>query len=83
MNTTGTIVGIYFGKGVQHAFMVHSGGFHEIKIPGFPNVIAVATGVNDHGDVVGMFRPTIHEPGISSAQWKTYYPFIPRSTGRD
>jgi probable HAF family extracellular repeat protein len=56
MNTTGTIVGTYFGKGVQQAFMVHSGGFHEIKIPGFPNVISVATGVNDHGDVVGVFQ---------------------------
>lgn len=56
MNSTGTIVGTYFGKGVQQAFMVHSGGFHEIKIPGFPNVISVATGVNDHGDVVGTFR---------------------------
>lgn len=56
MNTTGTIVGTYFGKGVQQAFMVHSGGFHEIKIPGFPNVISAATGVNDHGDVVGTFR---------------------------
>ena len=58
MNSTGTIVGTYFGKGVQQAFMVHSGGFHEIKIPGFPNVISVATGVNDHGDVVGTFRRT-------------------------
>jgi len=59
MNTTGTIVGEYtIGNGAQHAFMVHSGGFHEIKIPGFPNVTAVATGVNDHGDVVGIFRPT-------------------------
>ena len=56
MNTTGTIVGDIFGNGVQHAFMVHSGGFHEITIPGFPNVTSVATGVNDNGDVVGMFR---------------------------
>src|SRR5579884_3504831 len=29
MNTTGTIVGEYtIGNGPQHAFMVHSGGFH-------------------------------------------------------
>jgi probable HAF family extracellular repeat protein len=56
MNTTGTIVGTYFGKGVQQAFMVHSGGFHEITLPGFPNAPATATGVNDHGDVVGTFR---------------------------
>jgi len=57
MNTTGTIVGEYtIGNGAQHAFMVHSGGFHEITIPGFPNVPAVATGVNDNGDVVGVFQ---------------------------
>ncbi len=43
---------------IQHAYMVHSGGFHEITIPGFPNVPATATGVNDKGDVVGVFQPT-------------------------
>lgn len=57
MNTTGTIVGEYtIGNGAQHAFMVHSGGFHEITIPGFPNFPTVATGVNDNGDVVGVFQ---------------------------
>src|SRR5215467_10536167 len=44
--------------GPSTPFMVHSGGFHEITIPGFPNVPAVATGVNDNGDVVGIFQPT-------------------------
>ena len=57
INTTGTIVAEYIvGNGPQHAFMVHSGGFHEIKIPGFPNAPAIATGVNDNGDVVGAFQ---------------------------
>jgi uncharacterized membrane protein len=85
INTTGTIVGDYSVNGsIQHPFMVHSGGFHEITLPGFPNAPATATGVNDKGDVVGVFQPTPqHKPGVSSAQWKTYYPFIPRSTGRD
>jgi len=57
INRTGTIVGA-FDKSpgtTLHAFMVHSGGFHEIKIPGFPNAPANATGVNDFGDVAGQF----------------------------
>ena len=57
INRTGTIVGA-FDKSpgtTLHAFMVHSGGFHEIKIPGFPNAPAAATGVNDFGDVAGQF----------------------------
>ncbi|HET9183657.1 MAG TPA: hypothetical protein VFP59_16105 [Candidatus Angelobacter sp.] len=57
INTTGTIVGEYtIRNGPQHAFMVHSGGFHEIKLPGFPHAPAIATGVNDKGDVVGAFQ---------------------------
>jgi hypothetical protein len=55
MNQTGTIVGEYnvSGSPNTHAFMVHSGGFHQITIPGFPNTSATALGVNDNGDVVG------------------------------
>jgi uncharacterized membrane protein len=55
LNRTGTIVGEYnvSGSPNTHAFMVHSGGFHQITIPGFPNTSATALGVNDSGDVVG------------------------------
>jgi uncharacterized membrane protein len=57
MNAKGTIVGDYEnGASAQHAFMVQSGVFHEITIPGHPNVPAVASGVNDNGDVVGQFN---------------------------
>jgi uncharacterized membrane protein len=57
MNATGTIVGEFnVGLSPQHAFMVQAGGFHEITIPGHPNVPAVALGVNDNGDVVGQFN---------------------------
>jgi uncharacterized membrane protein len=57
MNATGTIVGEFkVGVAPQRAFMVHAGGFHEITIPGHPNVPAVALGVNDNGAVVGQFN---------------------------
>jgi hypothetical protein len=39
----------------EHPFMVHSGGFHQITLPGFPNADATAAGVNANGDVVGEF----------------------------
>jgi uncharacterized membrane protein len=55
INTKGTIVGEYnvSGDAKTHPFMVQSGGFHEITLPGFPNASAVALGVNENGDVVG------------------------------
>ena len=58
ISATGTIVGDYevSGNPNQHAFMVKSGVFHQVTIPGFPNAAAVATGVNDNGDVVGQFN---------------------------
>jgi uncharacterized membrane protein len=56
VNTTGTIVGDYIQGGSGHAFMVHSGGFKQITIPGFPNAVVTANGVNDNGDVVGQFN---------------------------
>ena len=57
INRTGTIVGDYIANGVsgQRGFMVHSGGFHQITIPGSPDAVVVANGVNDNGDVVGQF----------------------------
>jgi probable HAF family extracellular repeat protein len=39
----------------EHAFMAHSGTFSEIKLPGFPDASVVAFGINDQGDIVGVF----------------------------
>jgi hypothetical protein len=55
INAKGTIVGEYnvSGDAKTHPFMVQSGGFNEITLPGFPNASAIAFGVNENGDVVG------------------------------
>lgn len=55
ISRTGTIVGEYTvpGDSKTHPFMVQSGGFHQIILPGFSNTTATATGVNANGDVVG------------------------------
>jgi len=55
MSRTGTIVGEFNTGGNQRPFMVRSGGFQQITIPGFPNVPGSAHGVNDNGDIVGEF----------------------------
>lgn len=57
ISRNGIIVGefsVNAGDGDQHPFMVHSGGFHEITLPGFPKADATAAGVNANGDVVGV-----------------------------
>jgi len=58
INRFGVIVGSFdtAGGSGQRAFLVHSGGFREVKIPGFPNAPAIATGVNDQGDITGQFN---------------------------
>ncbi len=57
ISRNGIIIGQYFVNGdpKEHAYMVHSGGFHEITLPGFPNADVTVTGVNANGDVVGNF----------------------------
>jgi uncharacterized membrane protein len=57
ISRTGIIVGTYNVRGVEGtlAFMVKSGAFHQIKIPGFLSTNTSAFGVNDNGDVVGRF----------------------------
>jgi len=58
INNNGVIVGSFdttLSSG-QRAFMVHSGGFTEVKIPGFPNAPASARGVNDFGHITGQFN---------------------------
>jgi uncharacterized membrane protein len=55
MSRNGIIVGDFTiaGDPSEHHYMVHAGGFHEITLPGLPNVDFTVTGVNSNGDVVG------------------------------
>jgi uncharacterized membrane protein len=55
ISRNGIIIGDYSiaGDPKQHHYMVHSGGFHEITLPGLPNADFTVTGVNANGDVVG------------------------------
>ncbi len=57
ISRTGIIVGTYNVSGVvgTRAFMVKSGVFHQITIPGFLSTNTSAFGVNANGDVVGGF----------------------------
>jgi uncharacterized membrane protein len=57
INKNGVIVGSFDVTGVNghRAFMVRNGVFQQVTIPGFPNTPAVANGVNDLGDIVGIF----------------------------
>ena len=66
ISRTGTIVGDYnvTGDPNTHPFMVQSGGFHKITLPGFSNTTATATGVNANGDVVGKSFPIPQSSGI-------------------
>ena len=52
INRNSVIVGSF---DQEHAFMAHSGTFREIKLPGFPDASVVAIGINDQGDIVGVF----------------------------
>jgi uncharacterized membrane protein len=65
ISRTGTIVGEYnvTGDTNTHPFMVQSGGFHKITVPGFPNA-QTATGVNANGDVVGQIASNTAVFGI-------------------
>jgi hypothetical protein len=58
INRNSVIVGSFTlaATGAQdHAFMVRSGTFSEIKLPGFPDAFVSAAGINDLGDIVGVF----------------------------
>jgi hypothetical protein len=57
ISSNGIIVGEYSvaNDPKQHAYMVRSGVFHEIILPGHPNADLAVNGVNANGDVVGTF----------------------------
>jgi uncharacterized membrane protein len=65
VSATGIIVGEYTVAADQntHLFMVQSGVFHEIKLPGFPNPFT-AKAVNSSGDVVGQVPSSAADFGI-------------------
>ena len=57
INIHGVIVGSFdHATDTSRAFMAHNGVFQEVKIPGFPNATATATGINDLGDITGQFQ---------------------------
>lgn len=72
INKNGLIVGGFdvTGGSGQRAFQVKSGVFTEVKIPGFPNAMAIASGVNDLGDIVGSFNNGSSEFGFLLHQGK-------------
>jgi hypothetical protein len=56
INKSGEIVGTFKRPdGTLGSFMVKSGVFSQVKLPGFPNAATIVTGVNDLGDIVGFF----------------------------
>ena len=58
INKQGVIVGSFdaTSASTQRAFMVHNGVFKQINIPGFPDAPAIATGINEFGDIAGQFN---------------------------
>ena len=53
INNRSQIVGDFIDRtGAQHGFVVHSGGFKQIDVPGQPRTLAL--GINDLGDIVGL-----------------------------
>ena len=65
ISAMGIIVGEYTVAADQntHLFMVQSGVFHEIKLPGFPNPFT-AKAVNSSGDVVGQVPSSAADFGV-------------------
>jgi len=83
INKNGVIVGSFdvTGGNGQRAFMVHNGVFHQVTIPGFPNAPAIATGVNDLGDIVGQFNGNGSNFGFLLHQGKLTIISFPGATG--
>ncbi|HXF12473.1 MAG TPA: hypothetical protein VN517_04935 [Terriglobales bacterium] len=58
LTKSGVIVGSFdttTGNG-QRAFKLQNGVFRQVTIPGFPDAPAIATGVNELGDIAGQFN---------------------------
>jgi probable HAF family extracellular repeat protein len=83
INKNGVIVGSFdvTGGNGQRAFMVHSGVFHQVTIPGFPEAPAIATGVNDLGDIVGQFNGNGSDFGFLLHQGKLTIISFPGAAG--
>ena len=79
ISRTGIIVGTYNVSGVAGTlgFMVQSGVFHQITIPGFSPTNVSAFGVNANGDVVGRFVANDTGFGFLLQKGNFDHPFIP------
>ncbi len=60
INPEGDVVGLYFGGGAYHGFVLRDGQFASIDFPSAPDGPAVlrtqAGGINSAGDIVGAYR---------------------------
>jgi hypothetical protein len=84
MSRNGIIVGDFSvaGDPKLHHYMVHSGGFHEITLPGLPNADFTVTGVNANGDVVGTINSeTLPNNGYVLHNGKVTILSFPGATG--
>jgi hypothetical protein len=83
INKQGVIVGSFdtaTGSG-QRAFMVHNGVFKQVTIPGFPDAPAIATGINELGDIVGPFNGNGSDFGFLLHQGKLTIISFPGAQG--
>jgi hypothetical protein len=83
INKNGVIVGSFdvTGGNGQRAFMVHNGVFHQVTIPGFPDAPAIASGVNDLGDIAGQFNGNGSDFGFLLHNGKLTIISFPGATG--
>jgi uncharacterized membrane protein len=83
INKQGVIVGAFdaFNGNGQNAFMVHNGVFKQINIPGFPGAPAIATGINDLGDITGQFNGNGSDFGFLLHQGKLTIISFPGAQG--
>ena len=83
INKKNVIVGSFdtTGGNGQRAFMVHNGVFKQVTIPGFPNAPAIATGVNDLGDITGQFNGNGSDFGFLLHQGKLTIISFPGAQG--
>ena len=83
INKNGVIVGSFdvTDRNQQRAFMVHNGVFHQVTLPGFPNAATSANGVNDLGDIVGVFTRNGSNVGFLLHQGKLTIISFPGATG--
>ena len=83
INKQNVIVGFFdmTSNSLARAFMVHNGVFKEVTIPGFPNAPAIATGINEFGDIAGQFNGNGSDFGFLLHQGKLTIISFPGAQG--